>query len=1019
MRGDPYSLIGRVIQERYRVQARIAEGGQAYVYSANHVFTGHAVALKIMRPEIAGDERSVARFRREALASTRLSHPHNVRVYDVGQTVDGLWFLAMEYLDGRNLRRVLKDEAPLHPLRALRIARDVCQALTEAHNLGMVHRDLKPSNIYLCAHQGLRDWVKVLDFGIVAFIESFGADEHITAPGLILGTPAYWSPEQMLGEPLDGRSDLYALGTILFEMLTGDTPFPSAPGARPIDRTATDAPGLPAAVAGTEMPESLRRLVASLLARHPAERLASAQVGERAMDDVIAELTREQPDEANEAPTLVDDAPTLVEGSPRGAVHRSSAGPGLSLPVEAPQPRPTGPVQTGSTAPASGTPAPRRAGTGSRPTPVVIQPRVQARASRPAEPLPEPARREEPTAGRTDPAPSRGLPPSGMAAPPSPNRPGPLSGASRGLRPPPSSSAAAEAEPLTGESTATPLRGRPAVPPASRTAPAQPDAEHTPLAAPRASLRPRPAGPAAPGPTGPTSRPAGLGRPGRVAVPPAANASQPALPAATSDNPERPAPERPAKAVLLGAARATEGPAPAPAPPEVEVPTIPSAARARTASLVPARGQRPVAVPAARGPAAPGTGAPCVPPAANPLPKSQPKPGAPSPRPPTAEPAVPVVTPAPAAVRPAEPAPSRAAPPASTVARPAEPALSHAAPPAPPTSGEAPAPSSAAEPPRPSAGRPAEPALAVPTAPAGDSARPLRRPAHGSFARVFDRRSLALAGVAGLALLAVALAFLRPPRQDSAPPAPSVTLTVTASAPRGAPRTKSALPAATNVAPAPDHERTVPALPEAVVRAEPAARAAPPVGQLASPAAAVAPPPTSAPASADVAPAPVHRTTAPVPPDAVVRAEPVSGSGRPAAAPASPDRIPLPAGSPRPTGAVAEVAVAAQSPSAPAAGATTKARPAEPARAAAVPKPVAPAPRVVAPATPASPAPMSAADACRADIQRGIASSRRGRHDLALRYFGRAVEVCPDNRAAKMYLQRAREQLPPGPEPTP
>ncbi len=226
------NLIGRTLNHRYVVGDKIGEGGFGAVFRGKQIATGREVALKILHPHNVSDETIVARFRREAEACSKLRDPHTVTTYDFDETPDGILYLAMELLRGQSLHQVQKAEGPLGYERVLKILDQVAASLSEAHRNGIVHRDMKPENVFIESRDG-QDHVKVLDFGIAKVVSDERQIPALTAVGQTLGTLEFMSPEQLRGQKLDGRSDLYALGMMSYEMLTGTLPFATAKS--PID----------------------------------------------------------------------------------------------------------------------------------------------------------------------------------------------------------------------------------------------------------------------------------------------------------------------------------------------------------------------------------------------------------------------------------------------------------------------------------------------------------------------------------------------------------------------------------------------------------------------------------------------------------------------------------------------------------------------------------------------------------------------------------------------------------------
>ena len=264
---DPF--VGRVLAERYHMLKRLGEGGMGTVYLAEHVKMNRQCAVKVMNSALLTDSDSAQRFAREASNAARIIHPNVAAVFDYGET-DGVVYLVMEYVDGVSLTRLLERETTLQPARAVDIAHQVAEALVAAHELGIVHRDLKPDNIIVAAGKNGRDIAKVVDFGIAKAIED-GPAESLTRTGLVIGTPEYMSPEQLLGDPVDARSDIYSLGCILYQMLTGRRSFDEPTREQMIKRRLTERAPHPRDLV-PELPKTLDLIVARMLARAPQDR---------------------------------------------------------------------------------------------------------------------------------------------------------------------------------------------------------------------------------------------------------------------------------------------------------------------------------------------------------------------------------------------------------------------------------------------------------------------------------------------------------------------------------------------------------------------------------------------------------------------------------------------------------------------------------------------------------------------------------------------------------------------------
>ena len=280
---------GAVIGERYRIIKLLGEGATGTVYAAEHIPLRKKVAVKILHPELTDTPEGVARFEREAMATSRIEHPNVAAAVDFGKFADGSMYLALEYVEGLSLRDEIA-KGPLGVQRSLHIARQIASTLAAAQSLDIVHRDMKPENVMLVTKGEDTDFVKVLDFGIarVPMEESAaGAPQALTKAGAVFGTAEYMPPEQGIGQKVDTRADLYALGVMLFEMTTGVRPY----GARadlgilaqqitqPLPTFAERAPGI-------EVPPALERLVRRLLAKRPQERIQKAEDVVKAIDSL-------------------------------------------------------------------------------------------------------------------------------------------------------------------------------------------------------------------------------------------------------------------------------------------------------------------------------------------------------------------------------------------------------------------------------------------------------------------------------------------------------------------------------------------------------------------------------------------------------------------------------------------------------------------------------------------------------------------------------------------------------------
>jgi eukaryotic-like serine/threonine-protein kinase len=269
------ALLGEVIADRYRLIALLGEGGMGAVYKAEHIRMGKALAVKILRGDFARDPAAAARFRAEAQIVSRLSHPHTIAVFDFGEIEAlGGFYLAMEYVPGKDLAQVLRDGGRLEEPRAAAIAAQILGSLAEAHEAGIVHRDMKPGNVMLMQTRPGEDFAKVLDFGI-AKLRDEGASTTTTSAGAIVGTPNYLAPEQARGDAVDPRTDLYAVGCLLYELVAGRPPF-VAPTPMAVVAAHLHDPPPPLAEVAPGTSRRLAEIVHRALRKRPAERFESA-----------------------------------------------------------------------------------------------------------------------------------------------------------------------------------------------------------------------------------------------------------------------------------------------------------------------------------------------------------------------------------------------------------------------------------------------------------------------------------------------------------------------------------------------------------------------------------------------------------------------------------------------------------------------------------------------------------------------------------------------------------------------
>jgi serine/threonine-protein kinase len=314
------SIIGRTLAGKYRIDERLSEGGMGSVYRGTHILMDKTVAVKVLQPSLAADEKIVARFSREARAASRISHPHALSVTDFGEDEDGVVFLVMEYLSGKTLKEIIRDDGPLPLTRVVEIMKQVCGALDAAHEQGVVHRDLKSDNIMMVSTNG-SDYAKVLDFGIAKIKEREGDyDPGLTAPDLVIGTPQYMSPEQCSQtQEIDARSDVYSLGVILYEMLVGHVPFTgSSPTTIMLKHMQDEPPSV--LEERPDLPPAVGLIISRALAKLPENRYRSAGAlvndlsiaAESGAEPLAAEVRKVETKSPDEAGDDWPDEETLV-----------------------------------------------------------------------------------------------------------------------------------------------------------------------------------------------------------------------------------------------------------------------------------------------------------------------------------------------------------------------------------------------------------------------------------------------------------------------------------------------------------------------------------------------------------------------------------------------------------------------------------------------------------------------------------------------------------------------------------
>jgi serine/threonine protein kinase len=283
LQGDTNGLVGKTLADKYAIKERLGTGGMCDVYLATHTVMGKQVAVKVLKPALAADSTIAQRFEQEARAASRIHHPHAINVMDYGIGQGNIPFIVMEFVRGVTLGELLRREGALSVERAANILRQACGALDAAHSVGVVHRDIKPDNIIIAEYDG-SDWVEVVDFGVAKVQEDVNRRINLTGADIIVGTPRYMSPEQCEEKPVDARSDIYSLGIVLYEMLSGEAPFKGDSSTRLLVAHAHEPPE-PLSDKRPDLSPELAAVVMSALEKDPSRRPQSAGEFARAFQE--------------------------------------------------------------------------------------------------------------------------------------------------------------------------------------------------------------------------------------------------------------------------------------------------------------------------------------------------------------------------------------------------------------------------------------------------------------------------------------------------------------------------------------------------------------------------------------------------------------------------------------------------------------------------------------------------------------------------------------------------------------
>ncbi len=335
--------VGQLVGGRYRITGVIGEGGMGIVYEAEQQMgtTVRKVAVKTLHSELSRDPSVTARFHRECGTVAQLEHPNTIKVYDFGTMDDGTLYIAMEYLAGKPLDKVIEETGPLAPARAKKLLRQIAGSLEEAHRQGIVHRDLKPENVILVNRAGEKDVVKLLDFGIAARTESADAEKEakLTQQGMVLGTPPYMSPEQFTGKALDKRSDIYSLAVMAYEMLTGTLPFDATtPWQWATEHMTSQPRPFETLEVSNKIPQAMRQAILKALAKDRDERFDTVTEFVDALEKGLPEPQRSVVPGMGGANVDTSKATAAMAAAPDFGIGGAGPAPTAAMPAQAPAP---------------------------------------------------------------------------------------------------------------------------------------------------------------------------------------------------------------------------------------------------------------------------------------------------------------------------------------------------------------------------------------------------------------------------------------------------------------------------------------------------------------------------------------------------------------------------------------------------------------------------------------------------------------------------------------------------------